>query len=84
MESLTKDIKDNNKIEFHKTHSHTIVSTIHLGNYDSIGLAYEAIEKWIATSNFISTGYTYEIYFRSSESLVSKKGYVTQVCYEVY
>ncbi|QUH31568.1 MerR family transcriptional regulator [Vallitalea guaymasensis] len=67
----------------HKIQSHKIVSTIHIGNYESIGLAYLAIEKWLAKSNFTPTGFTYEIYLRSTESLVSETDYVTQVCYEV-
>lgn len=82
-ENLAESIKDNSNIEIHKMPSHTIVSTIHIGNYESIGLAYQAIEKWISASNFNPTGFTYEIYLRSTESLVSEKDFVTQVCYEV-
>ncbi|WFD11795.1 MerR family transcriptional regulator [Tepidibacter hydrothermalis] len=75
--------KDDSNIEIHKIPSHTIVSTIHIGSYENIGLAYYAIEKWISESNFNPTGFTYEIYLRSTESLVSEKDFVTQICYEV-
>lgn len=82
-ESIAEIIKDKNEIEIHKMLSHKVVSTIHLGNYDGIGLAYQAIEKWIEESNFTSTGFTYEVYLRATESIVSEKDFVTQIYYEV-
>jgi len=82
-ESIAEIIKDKNEIEIHKIPSHKVVSTIHMGNYEEIGLAYQAIEKWIEESNFTPTGFTYEVYLRGAESIVSEKDFVTQVCYEV-
>jgi len=82
-ESIAEITKDKNKIEIHKMPSHKVVSTIHLGNYDEIGLAYQAIEKWIEESNFTPTGFTYEVYLRGAESIVSEKDFVTQIYYEV-
>ena len=71
------------EMEIHKMPSHRVVSTIHLGNYDEIVLAYQAIEKWIEDSNFTSTGSTYEVYLRGAESIVSEKDFVTQIYYEI-
>lgn len=82
-ESISKIIKDNNNIEIHKMPSHRAVSTLHFGNYDEIGLAYQAIEKWVKDSNFTSTGFTYEVYLRGLESIVSEKDFVTQIYYEI-
>lgn len=82
-ESVSKITKDKNEVQIQKMPSHKVVSATHLGNYEEVGLAYQAIEKWIEESNFTSTGFTYEVYLRGSESIVSEKDFVTQIYYEV-
>ena len=37
-------------------------STIHVGSYDSVGPAYEALEKWAKDQGFEPTGVAYEYY----------------------
>lgn len=71
------------KAEIINLPSHLVASTIHIGRYQNIGLAYKAIDDWVSNSTFKSTGFAYEIYLRSTESKVSESDFVTQICYEI-
>ncbi len=82
-EGLAEVIEGGNKVIIYKMPHHKVVSTIHMGQYDGIALAYQAIEKWIEESDFIPIGFTYEVYLRGSESIVPEKDFVTQICYGV-
>lgn len=78
--------KDNNAFPDHHIGvipSHRVVTTLHTGRYDDIGLAWHGIETWIEQSDYKQSGSPYEVYLRATESSVPEDEYVTQVCYPV-
>jgi effector-binding domain-containing protein len=40
----------------------TVAHTVHTGSYDTVGLAYEAVEKWLAEHDYVTAGAPWETY----------------------
>ncbi|MDO9546597.1 MAG: GyrI-like domain-containing protein [Pelolinea sp.] len=38
------------------------ISTIHVGSYDSVGPAYDALTEWVKVNGYIPSGIAYEYY----------------------
>ena len=60
---------------------HQIVTTLHYGDYETIGLAWHAVENYIMISGYEVCGVPYEIYLRGSESGVANGDFITQVVF---
>ncbi|GGE61767.1 MerR family transcriptional regulator [Priestia taiwanensis] len=62
---------------------HQVVTTLHYGNYDSIGYGYIALEEWIEKNGYLVDTPPYEVYIKGSECNCSVDEYVTQICFPV-
>jgi effector-binding domain-containing protein len=56
-----------------------MATTIHKGNYDSVGSAYTALGKWIEANGYQTVGPCREIYFTDPRSDTPVEQYVTEV-----
>jgi effector-binding domain-containing protein len=56
-----------------------VASTIHKGNYNTVGEAYTALGRWIETNGFQTVGPCREIYFTDPRSGTPVDQYVTEV-----
>ena len=63
--------------------SYDVLSTIHVGTYEDLAMAYQNIVKFAKREDIKLSGACYETYLRSRESKVEDKDLVTQVIFEV-
>lgn len=62
-----------------------VVSTIHVGSYESINKAYEAIRKYISTNKIIVTESFREIYIKGPGIIFKgdKNKYITEIQFDI-
>jgi effector-binding domain-containing protein len=44
------------------------VTCVHIGPYDQVGGAYEALQKWVGTHSYVPTGVAYEFYLNDPQT----------------
>ena len=45
-----------------------LASVIHIGPYDQLGAAYEALGQWVKAQGYEATGVTYELYYSGPDT----------------
>jgi len=45
-----------------------LASTVHIGPYDQVGPAYDALMHWVGTQGYEATGVAYEVYYSGPET----------------
>jgi effector-binding domain-containing protein len=45
-----------------------LASVMHVGPYDQLGAAYEALTQWVTQHGFEATGVAYELYYSGPET----------------
>jgi effector-binding domain-containing protein len=76
---LVSEISAHGRIESRVLEPATVAQTLHIGPYDELGVAYEALDAWVREHDFEVAGPVRERYLNGPDAAGSPAGYRTEI-----